>query len=292
MSDKTFCKSRSNWRLIQNLLVLLVAHGLCSNVIAAPDSPQNLRVVTAFPDATNTGVPSGTVLKSSGNVISSFDGQVIDALDISGTVIIKHNNVTLKRSRITTKDWNAVNCENVTGTVIEDVEVNGLQSGGYGIIGNFTGRRLNVYGFSDGIVPINNSLVEDSYVHLTGGSLDQHADGFPMQGGQSNVTIRHNTIDMTGINGGNGFVFLNGYYGPINNVTIDSNLMLGGGSVAYAAWSNECPSDNPVNNVRYINNVISSGRYGFIYPAGAPCITDIAEWTNNTVYGTGAIIPR
>jgi len=54
-----------------------------------------------YPDATNTGVPPGTALTPSGSQTVTTNGAVLNGLDITGTVTVAADNVTIENSRIT-----------------------------------------------------------------------------------------------------------------------------------------------------------------------------------------------
>ena len=53
-----------------------------------------------FPDASNTGVPAGTVLTPSGGLTITTAGAVINAREITGQVVVNAPNVTIRNSRI------------------------------------------------------------------------------------------------------------------------------------------------------------------------------------------------
>lgn len=143
-----------------------------------------------WPDATNTGVPSGTTLIPSGSVVSEYDGQVFDGLNISGTVGISHAGCVIRNCRIqSTVDLGSGN--SVRRTLIEDctvgppdaqwLNVDGSIRGqgigaDHGIRGsNYVARRNNVYGFGDafkalnpGNIDIYDNWCHDLFSHWTG----------------------------------------------------------------------------------------------------------------------------
>ncbi len=87
-----------------------------------------------YPDPTNTGVPAGTTLTPSGNINVTTAGTMIKNLDVTGSINIAANNVTVENTRVT---LNGSGCgptntcgnyeirinEGVTGTVIKDTEL-------------------------------------------------------------------------------------------------------------------------------------------------------------------------
>jgi hypothetical protein len=82
-----------------------------------------------YPDATNTGVPAGTTLTPSGSITASTNGQVIEGKDITGTVVIAADNVTIRDSRIFTKSTGSTAVININNGAdnftLEDSEVGG-----------------------------------------------------------------------------------------------------------------------------------------------------------------------
>ena len=282
--------------LSRGLLTSMLAV-LCLASVAfaqAPNPPTNVRLdaPSAFPDASNTGVPEGTILTNSGSITSSSDGQIIDARNITGTVTINHNNVTLKRSRVRGSGFWMVSIANGrTGAVIEDSEIDGMGtagSGGGGVQGTVTMRRTEIKGVADGVVPGSNSVYEDNWIHALSGPGSPHCDTFQIQGGQSNVVIRHNTLDIGGAPGPNAEMYITTVFGNVNGITVDNNLMLG--SPGYSVYSNQNPGYT-TQNVRFTNNVIKRGLWGYIYPAQSPYYVKIAEWSNNVDYITNNVIP-
>ena len=87
-----------------------------------------------FPDATNTGVPAGVALTPSGSVDVAEAGTVIDGRDVSGTINILADDVTIQNTRVTLAgpgcgptstcgNYEIRVDEGVTGTVIRDTEL-------------------------------------------------------------------------------------------------------------------------------------------------------------------------
>jgi hypothetical protein len=54
-----------------------------------------------YPDPTNTGVPAGTTLSPSGSLVVTTAGTVISGVDVTGTIQIDADNVTIQDSRVT-----------------------------------------------------------------------------------------------------------------------------------------------------------------------------------------------
>jgi hypothetical protein len=85
-----------------------------------------------FPDSTNTGVPAGTTLTASGTLNVTTAGTVISGRNVTGTINVLANNVTIEKTRVTqnTTCGTRTTCgnyairidEGVNGTVIRNVE--------------------------------------------------------------------------------------------------------------------------------------------------------------------------
>jgi hypothetical protein len=97
-----------------------------TNCFAAPH-------VCGFPDASNTGVPKGMQLKPSGSVEVTEDGAVIKGLEVTGTIEIDADDVTIEDTKVTLDGegcGSRSTCGNydvhiedgATGTVIRDSE--------------------------------------------------------------------------------------------------------------------------------------------------------------------------
>jgi len=216
---------------------------------------------TFWPDATNTGVPAGTTLTKSGQLVINTAGAVISGLDISGGVIINAPNVTLENCKISSSGFYVVQI-NALGATVQNCTIDGLGGGGEGISGAGTFIANNITGCVDGInVCADNTVIENNYIHGMSGPSSAHFDTIQADGNFSNILIQHNTLvneqTQTSV------IMLDNYWGSISNVTINDNLLVGGG---YTTYINEMAQGQPgggtVTNVTYTNNHIGSGYYG------------------------------
>ena len=166
--------------------------GFQANCISSPH-------LCGYPDATNTGVPSGVSLTNSGSVTVATDGAVVQNLNITdGQIIIRANNVTIKNTRITTCTYYPIDYPDspYTGLVVQDTEIYSTcptTTAGLSFA-NFTALRVNIHGSTDGIKANSNVVIKDSYIHDLAPSSGSHNDGVQSTGG-SNVTFQHNTCD-------------------------------------------------------------------------------------------------
>jgi len=239
-------------------------------------------VSCGYPGATNTGVPSGTTLKSvpgqvssgtgwaynatTGQVTVTGNGAVLSGLSIPYTVEIDASNVTLKNDQIVTGGAFAISLRHTTGVTIENSVISGT---------NATSGRVNVaiddvYGDSTGLnitgnnisafrtaMQVSAGLVQGNYIHDPGYLAGDHTNGIVTNGGTAAMTINDNTIfntlgqtDAISLDASTGGV-------PVANKTISNNFLAGGG---YSIYGGDGPSGNPTSNI-----VIKNNRFGQLY---------------------------
>jgi hypothetical protein len=250
-----------------------------------------------WPTAANTGVPAGTTLTASGGLTVNQAGAVIDALDINGAVIVNAPNVTIRRSRIHSDAFRAIENDS-TGLVVEDSEiVNAPAAGqpnchnaiGYG---NYTLVRTEITGCENGAdVGEGNVVIQDDYIHdldITGPSWvwgnTPHTDA--IQGAGSNVTVQHNTLDPTpGSDGADAAIImgLGTHDAASNNYRILDNLIDGRGA-SYAIFAPRVATTGVVID----DNQIQTGVYG--YTDCAKPGNTVQEFARNHDSSTGTLI--
>lgn len=222
--------------------------------------------IDEWPDATTTGVPDGVTLTPSGPVTTSADGEVIDALDITGTVIIGHDDVTLKQCRITVDQLNfAAISGSGANAVVQDCEI----IGGAGTQGSYNGVQLagsgaqilrcNIHNFENGVSFTGNSqTLQDSYIHdlyATYAGATPHYDGTECGAG-SGFAVHHNRI--LNAQGQTSAVNFTGDFGNIDTVTITNNYLSGGTYTIYLD-----PKTNTITQVTLdYNTLLHDAVYG------------------------------
>lgn len=270
---------------------------------APPPSTSPSPTPAGFPDASNTGVPAGIVLKVvTGNQVFTTDGQVISGLDVHGKVIIKANDVTLKNSIVRGPAAGA--CQNGaaiettgTGIVIQDVEVlmehpTACLDGVWTFDSTVTILRANIYGGVDGVKTGSNIVIQDSYIHdmqwfasdPNQGGSETHNDGVQTFAGESNVTLHHNTIDLSGTKDGN-----SAWQGSGSNSRAEENYLDGGScTLNFAAQSLGGAILQPI----YVNNNQFGRHRGF---AGCAVLISnkavMTEYNGNVWAGTLQPVP-
>lgn len=235
-----------------------------------------------YPDETNTGVPDGTQLTNSGDVYVTQDGTVIQNLNVTGFILIRADNVTIRNTRITSSHWYPIDYDNSTGLVIEDSEIIG--TGGQPTAGvsfkDYIARRVEVRGTADGFKAEGNVLIEDCYFHSPSVTEGSHNDGVQTSGGAGGVILRHNTFKLGGedaeiLQAGNESRLGN------PNWTIENNLFDGGGWVI-----NSAPTSGNSNWIIRDNRITRAHVFGVGFVYGATI------WENNYYDNDGSLIPN
>jgi hypothetical protein len=226
---------------------------------ASPSPP--LPPTSEWRNSTNTGVPAGLTLTPSGSLEITQTGAVISGLDIKGEVVINASNVTLQNCKITNSGyWVVKIADGVTGAVVQNCEINGVgtgNDGSHGILGSGTFIGNNIYNVENGITLQGSAVIRDNYIHGLKASGAPHYDGIQIDGGISNVTISHNTV----INdwGQTSAIMIDNYFGPISNISVDNNLLAGGG---YTVYSSNQFTGGSVSGVSFTNNHMGRGHWG------------------------------
>jgi hypothetical protein len=232
----------------------------CQQVTVPGTTSSSTTTTTSTPSASTTGVPSGKTLTAyNGTLTITTPGTVVDGLDVSGTIIVKADNVTIKNTRvrgITSNTYTTPLIYAQNGNknlVVQDSELIPSSPNQYqfGIIGwNFTLDRVEIAKVVDGVHIIgSNTVVRNSYIHdvrhyTVNGSIT-HSDGIQIQVG-SNHRVTNNRIEggynaaiqvtqdrgdtsnlqITGNWMSNGLCSVNiaeKSYGPLSGVTVSSN---------------------------------------------------------------------
>jgi hypothetical protein len=252
--------------------------GELTNCAATPSS-------CGYPGAANTGVPSGTTLKSVPGQVSSGRGWYYNAawhaviVDVKGTVLsglyipynlrIDASNVTVKNVHVVTSGNFGISLTHTTGVTIENSTISGQNA----TSGRVDSAVTDVYGDSTGMVikdnnisyfrtaiQISTGVVDGNYIHDPGYITGDHTNGFYVNGGTEPLTIENNTIfvslgqtDTINLDAGSSGV-------PVANKTIENNYLAGGG---YAIYGGTSPG-NPTSHI-----VIEGNRFGQqYYPQG------------------------
>jgi hypothetical protein len=243
-----------------------------------------------FPDASNTGVQAGVVLRrvpedvrsgpgwvwdSRGWVSVNGAGAVLENIVVNSGINVEASNVTVRNVRILTggEDF-GIALRHTVNARIEFVEVgpgpgdSRLLVGIKDIYGDATGTvisQADVWGASTG-VQMGSGTLTRSFIHDLGFKSGDHVNGFTSNGSSEQLTLTRNTIlnsfDQTDA------ISLFQDFGVEANRLIDGNLISGGGYTLYGgAGSKGRTSNIVITNNRFGRNYYPNG--GFFGPVAA-----------------------
>lgn len=255
--------------------------------------------LTYYPNYPTSSAPSTQSLTShSGNFDTTSNNQVVEAMDIAGALVINHANVVVRRCRMiapTSEICPLFIANTASGTLtVDDCVMDGSnKEGGSGIHwDNSTGiavtvRRVNLSRVENGFGCLSNFDVRDSWLHdFAPLGADPHTDGVQTSAGVSNVNIIHNNFDFVNNGPTNSCVQLNVTTTDNVNWLVENNkLILHPVNGAYCA---RLPlSDASGNNIRFKNNRLEPGVFGYVTPS----VSNITEWSGNVDDSSGAGVP-
>ena len=267
-----------------------------------------------FPDATNTGVRSGVVLKRVPEDVTSGPGWHYDsrgwvAVDTAGATFsgfITHLNVDVTASNVTISDNRiivggdtfGVSVRHANNVTVSYNEIAGTNNSSgrilvcikdiYGDTANMRVLANNLY-YTSTAVQLDAGLIQDNYIHDMGFISGDHINGTTANGGSVLLKILHNTsfnqFSQTDA------ISLFEDFGVQANRVIDNNLVAGGGYCIYGGQNAGGPT---VSNIQITNNHFARlyypncGAFGYIaaWNPGAPG----AVWSGNLWDDTGATV--
>jgi hypothetical protein len=301
------------------LAVSAVAGTAAASASSAPVKQLNCAAAPSacgYPDATNTGVPAGTTLRTVPGQVTSGPGWHYDprgwvevdgnGASLTGLYIpmnldITASNVTISNVQVVTSGPNSfgISLRHTANVTIENSTISGVN--------NTTGRVGNaiddIYGDSTAItiknnnitnwrtaVQVSSGLVTGNYIHAPGYMTGDHVNGIYDTGSTQPLTISGNTI-FNSMNQTDDITLEASAPGQtIANKTITGNLLAGGGYSIYGGDS----LGNATSAIKITGNRFATlyypngGAYGPVayYDPSGPGNT----WTANTSDATGNTI--
>ena len=271
----------------------------------------------SWPNCTDTGAPAGQTLTSMNSPNPTGDGNstvteitqsgtVINGVNLTGSIDVWANNVTIENSVINANSWWGINLrKGYHGLKVLHCTIIGLPNQGpdngaedYGVSSAGRGIEVgwsDVSGFGDAI-SLSTGYIHDNYVHdlryfvPAGASSYNHDDAFISDGG-SHLIIRHNTfLNQVPIEkGASGTVGLYHDVGPVEDTTVTDNYIAGG---SYALYPGGGPTSR---NVVITGNVFSTiywpngGYYGPVastyWHSGQGNVWSDNRWVHGTAIG-------
>lgn len=275
----------------------------------APTGPCASPAACGFPDADTTGPRlSAKSNKSEVNMTIKSDGMVISRWNLTGSLDIYANDVTVIDSTITSSNWWGVNLRpgyhglRVLHSTITAVPGKGPDNGGEDYAVSNMGGSLIEVGWCD-VAVFGNALsmgqgnLHDNYVHdivpfINQGGEWQHADAVISDGGGSGqLIIRHNTLlNPVGLDKGtSASIGLYADTGAVTNTTVDGNWLAGG---AYALYGGGAGA----TGIEVTDNVFSDqyhpncGAYGPITAWNAGGAGNV--WRGNRMSNGTTVTPQ
>ncbi|WP_407344419.1 hypothetical protein [Pengzhenrongella phosphoraccumulans] len=185
-----------------------------------------------YPDEKSTGVPAGVVLQPSGPLVITQPGAIIDGLEITGTVVVAADDVTIRRSRILGETGSIILKNEGRNLQVVDTEIDGRGKGGPAVaFRDYSLLRVNIHDVAEGPrIAGGNVTISDSYVHHLVQVGDNHTDVIQAVSG-SRIVIKGNSLQAfnpdTGSLGNAAFMFGEDD-NPLRDCLVEGNLMNGG----------------------------------------------------------------
>jgi len=246
--------------------------------------------ITGFPDANSTGVPSGTTLTAyTGPMTITKAGTVIEGQIINGSLTILAPDVIIKNCVIVYRGTWGIDAEGAKNITIQNCDITGpgySSTANAAILGSGTFIGNDISKSENGIVLTGGaSTVRGNYIHdLQAAGSDPHYDGISVQGGQNGVLIEANTI----IGRDTSDIFIKNDFGPISNVTVRGNLLLG--DSGYPIYVDGRASGGPITGVSILDNHIEKGGYGYYsIDKSSPVLSGNTEYLHGQAPAPGGL---
>lgn len=189
------------------------------------------QAVADFPDASSSGVPEATSLSPADSLTIDEDGTVIEGQDISGSVTVNADDVTIRNSRITSSGEPAVRAQG-SNLVIEDSEIDGEGKAGPAVgYSDYTLRRVHIHNVQEGPrIAGGDVTIEDSLIDGVVDVEDNHTDMIQAVSGDNIVITGNNLQSYNPDSGtyGNAAFMYGEEEGPVTDCRVEGNLLNGG----------------------------------------------------------------
>jgi hypothetical protein len=267
--------SAESLRKLALLAILLVLAGLslssaCTSAAAAACLPSPS--ACGYPDETNTGVPPGTALTPSGSITVSTDGAVLSGLEITGTVTVTADDVTIEDSRIVKSSggsgsYAVILNDGADGFTIADSEVvgpasdtDGLESAVWNHYNNPGATATRVYFHRCADCWEGAGTFRDDYMVVDAAYPGSHDEDIYVCG--TTVDVDHSTLINT--HQQTATVFGDTICGG-NDFTVTNSLLAGGGFVLYP----QANSDSEVGSTTITGNRLARCQASPVYNPGS-----------------------
>ncbi|WP_210209100.1 M10 family metallopeptidase C-terminal domain-containing protein, partial [Roseiarcus fermentans] len=210
----------------------------------------------------------------------------------TATVYVQGSNITITNCTFTgTTGWYAVQVLSGSNTTVSNCTFVGdptskneaviYSTGSVAILNNTFINTPN-----DGIDAQGGGVISGNYFSGAGNNGGGHADAIWITNSSNPMTISDNFISWSlnpasTVNDVNNCIRITGELGPVSNVTVTGNYLLGGSSTLQAI---QVGGQGALSNVSVTNNYLGFGTYYSFYPGSAAGITEsgnvVFDWTN------------
>jgi hypothetical protein len=195
------------------------------------------------------GVPAGTTLTSSGSLNVTTPGTVIDGMDVTGTIEVDADNVTIKNTRVITHTQNCgsspcgnslIHLNGPYNVMVSHVELTADQSATVEhAIRNTYGGHISVdhvyqHGRIDAMCWCGDADISDTYSVVSQWIPTDHIEN--LYTSDSTMSLTHNTLINRESQTAN--LFMDS--GAGNHLTAKNNMFAGGGYSMYVCPKNGC----------------------------------------------------
>jgi len=222
-------------------------------------------------------LPSGASMSGDAVAVERA-GTVLDGYDLRGlSVSVEADNVTIRNCLLNAAGYHTVyQGPTASGLVVEfntfDGEKANHPTNGDMVLAEneATIRNNEFFNLPADAVNVVGGVVEHNYFSGASYQKDAHADAISVHRTTVPVLIRENYIDYIdrpdAQQGTNAAIKIVSHFGAIDNVTVDSNVLLGGGYTIYVSPAEDpnTRESHPVSNVTLSNNDIGYGQYGAV----------------------------
>jgi hypothetical protein len=256
---------------------------------------------------TCVGIEEGvTLTEHVGSITVTKEGERIEDKNIKGEVIIEAKNVTLKNDRIANAGdcGNIKKCESqdvkvgvypneaeVTGTVLSHLELTkqGIQGLGEAVRNLAGPSTKGEYLYSYGVDSLwfRGGEVTNSYSSIELGFSEDHLENIDLQE-EGKLVLRHDVLLNPENQTAAVATFCTGANNDIGEVTIEDNLLAGGGYTIYGGTSHSaegCKVKGPfvIKGNRFSNAYFANGGEHGIYTALEARVTTVSGnyWDSN-----------
>jgi hypothetical protein len=266
-----------------------------------------------LPSMNTTGPASGTTFTNSSGFTANTPGQVYNGLNVSGSIYVAANNVTIENSNITDVDPNSAAIQiasGVTGVKILNDSIHGtnaVQSGSLAFAVSYFGSLINGVTIDHtnfyngdrilaGYGTVTNSYCLGGAVFTSGGYLE-HDECIYTGGGAPGIRAIHDTL-INANPGQTAAIFVDNpdYGGGGTNGTVDveNSLLAGGAYCIYGGEGNTHPnnrsgSTETITGNRFTRLFYSTcGQYGpdaYFPSSGVTWSGNVWDNTNQAITG-------